>query len=467
MRCIGRDWLSSFRTELLGPTGWLHAAKGLVFLIGIFGLSLTFLALFLSLQSDAIRRNEESLQRFITDLTSDKEQLRVSAISRIPDLISREVYREPSISPIAVAGALLGYDRVLANARPIRDQIKTLLAQGTVNGQHLTERESRTLLDALTNIPPSIWYEDNRFSRVPTLSIDWLWDPRAIERAPAIAAFSRTLLNNAVLQGIFVSDFNLRGAELLGFTCSRCRFERTDLSSARLSGASISDSSFDYCNLDRADLSRSTIQRATFYGTMFRGATFRNATLQDVKLYNFDIGPPPHQPDSPADLRGIVLRSATLSECISAKGANLSLATIDNVSVFRCNLDEIDLSGANCNINMQRSSLRNANLFAANATASKFVGVDLSGAILIRANFRDSQILDCDGFSLLPNETLGVKDVTNFNCPNVQGLSAETIRILIEKRAVQIPCEEEWQRYKRAGYPYETWLSYRRCGNVR
>jgi uncharacterized protein YjbI with pentapeptide repeats len=135
--------------------------------------------------------------------------------------------------------------------------------------------------------------------------------------------FSRSLLQNAPLEGADLSGAKLAGANLHSAALDRARLEGADLSGAqfywgtatgtRFDGAQLSDAKFDKFRAAGASFEGASLVRTSLLSADLSGANFRNADLTGANLTR-------------ANLTGVDLTGAILTD------AKVDAAIIDSVS---------------------------------------------------------------------------------------------------------------------------------------
>ena len=134
--------------------------------------------------------------------------------------------------------------------------------------------------------------------------------------------FSRASLN-----GVNLSDANLRAAKFDRAMVCRADFTRADASGARFVGAVLRVSTFDHARLDRANLSNAKLD-----GSKFRHAGFQRATLKYASLRRCNL--------SNALLEDTSLREATVIE------SKLVGTTLRRVDLSHAVFNDVVLEGA-------------------------------------------------------------------------------------------------------------------------
>jgi len=419
----------------------------------------------LNLQMEEIKKDDEIYQRFLADLSSSQERVRVDAISRIPELLVRKGQHHSDITPLSVIWRSMGFGQEQIYAKAVRAQVKQLLLYGTTEAPSLSQWESQSLVNALLRTPPSAWFEDNRYPSEATLELNWLWSEANFQVNSDLVAFSRTLFNSAKLKGVNFTGLNLCNAEFVGLTCKECRFERSNLSGSVLLNATFENSFFDYTNLDDAKLTGVRLTKVSFYGTSLKGISLQKSIVLNSQFHLPDVGPSLHGVHS--DLRGASFKATTFTECQGARGASFVGAQFDDVRFYRCNLAEASFRGASLSKTIfDGSSLKQTDLSDVWAQSASLVNVDLTGATFNRSNFLEADLTGAIGLNTDNTESSDSERFLNLNIASVKGLDAQVRLMLIQSGAVELSCDYAWNRYKRAGYPFETWLAYRSCPSI-
>lgn len=464
LRHVGIGWAKQLWNELSAPNGWQIAAKSIAYLTGFMGLVITFVALMLNLQMEQIKKNDELYQQFLTDLSSSQERVRVAAITRIPELLTRKGQRHSSVTTLSIIWRSLGFGETQVHAEAVRNQVKQLLLYGPTEGSTLSERESQAIVDALRRTSPSVWFESDQLPRESSTELSWLWAPENSQVNAGLAAFTRALFNEAKLKGVSFTGLNLSRAEFIGFSCTACRFERTNLSNAILFNAKFEGSFFDYTNLDDAKLTGAQLTNVSFYGSSLRGIGLQKSVVFNSKFHLPDIGPSPTGTSS--DFRGTTFKSTSFTECLAATGANFVRTEFEDSRMYRCKLDEANFKGANfIKTVFDGSSLAKTDLSDVSAQSASFVNTDLTGATLNRTNLLEADLSGVRGLHNVGGDPSTSGPFLNLNIARVKGLDSQARTSLILSGAVEIKCDWAWKQYKQAGYPHETWPTYQACPN--
>jgi uncharacterized protein YjbI with pentapeptide repeats len=173
------------------------------------------------------------------------------------------------------------------------------------------------------------------YLRGPNLSRAYLWE------ADLSGA---NLANVDEMQGIFLEEANLSGADL----------HSTFLPGASLSGANLSGANLSGAFLRRANLTNANLQAANLSGAHLRVAYIDEAHLGGANLTGADLT---EAHLTKANLSGAFLRRANLTEAHLTK-ANLSGADLHSTFLPGANFSGANLSGAN----LYGAKLQEANL---------------------------------------------------------------------------------------------------------
>ncbi|MDY6781797.1 MAG: pentapeptide repeat-containing protein [Cyanobacteriota bacterium] len=147
---------------------------------------------------------------------------------------------------------------------------------------------------------------------------------------------------------------NLRGINLRGADLRKINFGRTDLTEADLREANLSQANFNFAKLSRANLSKANLSKTQLSDASLIAANLSEANLSESYL-------------NKAKLCGVsVLRNGWMT--VNLNGCNL----------YKADLSGTDISGLRL-INVQ---LIEANLAEVQALATKFEGVNLTGACI-------------------------------------------------------------------------------------
>ena len=148
----------------------------------------------------------------------------------------------------------------------------------------------------------------------------------------------------------------------------------TDLRRANLSGVNLSNTDLSHANLSGANLSGANLSGADLWDTDMSGAYLRGANLCDANLSNTDF--------SGADLSLTYL-----------SGANLSGANLSGANLCRADFSDTDLSGADLSsARLCGADLSGADLSGADLSSADLSGADLSDADLTEANLQSANL---------------------------------------------------------------------------
>lgn len=193
-------------------------------------------------------------------------------------------------------------------------------------------------------------------------------------------------LSDTDLGGFDLSGVIFRYADLsAAYLCNTILIE-SDLSNATLVGATLRSAKLSYANLSDADLSDADI-----IGSHLAESKLIKANLTGSKIIGADL--------TSADLTNAELNSADLSYSDLTK-ANLFKANLSNASCVESKLINTDLCS---------SSLRGANLRAADLYEANLCGADLIQSVVLRTNFRHTNLT---GICI---QDWNINSETNFN----------------------------------------------------
>ncbi len=164
--------------------------------------------------------------------------------------------------------------------------------------------------------------------------------------------------------GLFLTNVNLRKADLSGINLSGADLRGADLSGTDLSGA----------DLSHTNLSGAYLCEAYLSGTYFNSADLSGANLCDGELIDVNF--------NHANLRGAYLSGANFTDT-EFDGADLNGADLNGADLSGTKLNVADLSGAN---------LSCADLSCADLSGANLNGVKLNGAYLVGANLSGANL---------------------------------------------------------------------------
>lgn len=196
-------------------------------------------------REEATRADEEAVPPPQMDLSGVHEQLeRLQVQTQQPMLAVAELQQQISLLSTQVAAALGNLE-----------QVGTGVAQGMLQG--IVEESQKTA------------------SKVSSSQQFWQQYHQGVRRFVG-ADLAQANLSQAreYLNGLDLTEANLRGANLLG----------VNLGEATLTGAIL-----DGVQLDYANLSRSQLNQASLVGAKLRGANLRRANLRGANLENADL----------------------------------------------------------------------------------------------------------------------------------------------------------------------------------
>lgn len=174
----------------------------------------------------------------------------------------------------------------------------------------------------------------------------------------------------ANLEGIYLSEADLRGANLREGLLKSGIFDRAQLSHAVLVSANATGANFAASDLRFSDLSYGTFENAVFSNARASGASFYAADLRNAQLLRTDL--------SRTDMRDARLEHSVLS-----------FATLEQTDFSSAGLEDSNLTGALCKGTIfLDADLKNADLRGANLNGAVLRGAALDGANLTGADLR-------------------------------------------------------------------------------
>ena len=205
-------------------------------------------------REESTRADEEAVPPPQMDLSGVHEQLEhLQVQTQQPMLAVAELQQQISLLSTQVAAALGNLE-----------QVGTEVAQGMLQGIVEKSQETESTSDSGAVM-----------SEVSSPQQFWQQYHRGVRRFVG-ADLAQVDLSQAreYLNGLDLTEANLRGANLLG----------VNLGEATLTGAIL-----DGVQLDYANLSRSQLNQASLVGAKLRGANLRRANLRDANLENADL----------------------------------------------------------------------------------------------------------------------------------------------------------------------------------
>lgn len=214
-----------------------------------------------------------------------------------------------------------------------------------------------------------------------------LKDEDTKDKKPEVKNLARTLTLNVLRElgaerNRQVCQF-LQESELIGQSNNQMVFlSEADLRKANLRGADLSDVNLRKANLNGADLCKANLIDADLFQADLREADLSDAYLHSADLREADL--------SDADLSGTWLSGADLRK------APLRGAVLSGGFLFRADLREAKLSMADLRWAwLEKADLREASLYDVDLRESHLNGADLSGANLHGAKLSGADLSGC------------------------------------------------------------------------
>lgn len=174
----------------------------------------------------------------------------------------------------------------------------------------------------------------------------------------------------ANLEGIYLSEADLRGANLRETLLRNGVFDRAQLSHAVMVSANATDANFSAADLRFADLSYGTFENAVLSNARVSGASLYAANLRNAQLLRTEL--------SRTDMRDTRLEHAVLS-----------FASLEQTDLSSARLEEANLTGAQCKGTIfLDADLKNVDLRGANLAGAVLRGAEMDGANLTGTDLR-------------------------------------------------------------------------------
>lgn len=258
----------------------------------------------------------------------------------------------------------------------------------------------------------TFWSSDGEFIQILNSNIfaDWcdMFKQKVIISNNNIISIGQNCLldglnfENRSMQNVGFQDSSLRKASFNNTNLNGIDFAYSDLSNAFFSGAILEKINFSNALLDDIDFSNATLINCNFTGAKIRRGKFDltkvvDCAFKDLKVEDVNWGTTKIQrchlenvKFTNSCLDRIKLRKETInnSEFIncSLKKADLERCNVQESIFGECVLDEIILIGAElCNIEITKTSCRNANLSNSSIEDSQLISIDFENTSFTQA----------------------------------------------------------------------------------
>ena len=218
-----------------------------------------------------------------------------------------------------------------------------------------------------TPLPKGMPWTDENIAKISGARLNEM----NIRYARAYKAFLvNAKLWRANLEGIYLSEADLRGANLREGLLRSGIFDRALLSHAVLVSANATGANFAASDLRFSDLSYGTFENAVLSNARASNASFYAINLNNGQLLRTDL--------SRSDMRDARLEHAVLS-----------FATLEQTDLSSARLEDANLTGALCKGTfLLDADLKNADLRGASLKGAVLGGAELDGANLTGADLR-------------------------------------------------------------------------------
>jgi uncharacterized protein YjbI with pentapeptide repeats len=408
-------WQKHLRDQFADPAGWKLIVSPLTFLVGFAAIVLGFVNYQSSNLDHEMEAADHAYSQLMGDAGNDSVRTRISAIHRIPSILYRLVPDSSDIGPWAAFRLAVGMHG--AESPKYHQDMKFLILDlfDEIRAGNSTDplREVQALINLLGELGPEGWYsaKARESHPVPEEGIQWLWQPPTQFRQ--VGPSTVTLFNGLPLSGIDLSDFALDDAELRRTSMFQTIMSRSSLKRADLTGTCASEAHFEFSHLDQANLSGVYMLGSHFESSSLKGALLDRADLSNSHFEYTELSQ--SRATGTAFVRTKLMGTRMVNASAESNyfdGADLTGADLSN-SVFDFSRFEM---GTMRQANLSGTSLRRADLFAADLSGANFLGVDLRDADLRNANLSGARNL------------LKAKNLTGANVAGVRGLSREELR---------------------------------------
>lgn len=457
-------WWQDFLAELSAPRGWQLLAKITGSVLVMAGLLTGLMTYHANHTKTVIETAEKSYYQLISDLGSPTARVRLGALRRVPSVmfITAPNPDEGGLFSV-IHSAFSGPVQTHPYHADLQKTINYYFVGLRLDGITPPLQEVKTVIELLKCLGPTGWYSGIRPSpcvssnlEKDTGALSWVWNPPSYA---SDASNPRALFAGVNLQHINLANHVLERAFLHG----------SDLSNANLSGAQLKGADLDAANLGEATLDGANLQ----YAQIEDGATLASAKLEGAHL-EFSHLKTSYNPNAYA-----VGAYFSNSDCLGAiffrswfmrahfEYANFQDAQVEGSDFSSATLTNADFSFAKArgavflNADLTGASLRRADLATANFDGATLITVDLAGANLDRTrldrtDLRNSNLGDARNLT-------SVASFESANIANATGLDSRTLAFLMARGAVSFESNEEWDEYKRSGYPLKRWATFRRA----
>jgi len=180
------------------------------------------------------------------------------------------------------------------------------------------------------------------------------------------------------LEGVDLSDLDLRKFDFSGAKLKKANLSRSNLLSVNLVRADLSDAKLNSACLTNCDLRNSDLSRCDLMGSDLINANLSQAILIKAVFRGANL--------SEANLTGVKTLNTCFSYC-KLNGTDMTGADLLNSTMYRADLSSAKMSRLKLKgVELSYSILKYTEFFGADLTEAYLIGVDLSRAYLADAN---------------------------------------------------------------------------------
>ncbi len=467
------SWFRDVGTSLAAPTGWKLLVRAVVFIGGGVALLLALLTYQDQVRATLADAAERSYGRLVDDLNAASEALRISALRRIPAVMTRRVPESGQIAPWKGLQSLIGRNggmkavyhqeaqrlchlfmkRAKAVSSAELDALRGAADAGTPNlpATAISREESEAITGLLASLGYKGWYHaEAQAGGTGRGRLAWVWlaPPRPDAEYPALTLFEGVRIDGLELSMLDLSGTSFAHSQLRAASFVFSSLDRSSFARAILPGADFRNTTLTASSFERSYLPRASFADATLLGCDFRLADLRHSSLRGASIagarFFGAILDYSNLSGTRADAGNAPYASGAFFQDASMRGAYMAHANLAGSQLQRVTLDGATLTNA---------ILQDCDLRFSSAREADFSFATVSGARLDLADLTKANLTSIRGLE-------EIVSCTDTNIADVVGLSEAIKDVLIAKGAVSIPALGQWNDYKAAGRPHERWREY-------